>query len=232
MDYNQLQRTLYDIEPGNPQEELRNLREAAGSGGQAPAPQPVTDYSSENYDAPQGSLGLDKDYSVSDFAALAGVQLSESQKNADYARGSDSTPKAKPGRTKHPLDDKLVGSYEYDEDDVEEDFTDAVKQGYKNPQDIKKAFAPTGSSKKGAASKGGAAKQAPSTSMNPKLVSKLENYSGQLETIFRNAKLRSEFEKFLNTHAPKKESAAPRNTNKDSIKESLLKALNEYEKKK
>jgi hypothetical protein len=54
---------------------------------------------------------MDKDYSVSDFAALAGVSVNETQRTgpAGQAKGDDPMPAAKPGRTKHPLKDKLVG---------------------------------------------------------------------------------------------------------------------------
>ena len=40
------------------------------------------------------------------------TEESKKQKDGDYARGSDPMPSAKPGRTTHPLKDKLVGSKE------------------------------------------------------------------------------------------------------------------------
>ena len=48
---------------------------------------------------------------LNDLAKLAGVPLKESQKMgpAGQAKGKDTMPKAEPGRTKHPLKDKLVG---------------------------------------------------------------------------------------------------------------------------
>jgi len=39
-------------------------------------------------------------------------EFNEAQKHGDYARGSDPMPKAKPGRKRHPLKDKLVGETE------------------------------------------------------------------------------------------------------------------------
>lgn len=39
-------------------------------------------------------------------------EILEAQKDADYARGSDPMPRAKPGRKRHPLKDKLVGEAE------------------------------------------------------------------------------------------------------------------------
>ena len=48
---------------------------------------------------------------LNDLAKLAGVPLKESQKMGPegQAKGKDTMPKAEPGRTKHPLKDKLVG---------------------------------------------------------------------------------------------------------------------------
>ena len=48
---------------------------------------------------------------LNDLAKLAGIPLKESQKMgpAGQAKGKDTMPKAEPGRTKHPLKDKLVG---------------------------------------------------------------------------------------------------------------------------
>ena len=48
---------------------------------------------------------------VDSLRALAGIRLDEKQKMgpAGQAKGKDSMPKAEPGRTKHPLKDKLVG---------------------------------------------------------------------------------------------------------------------------
>lgn len=107
MDWHKLQQTLYNLDPTDPSEDLAKLRDAAQAS--AKMSEPRIDYLSESVDVPQGSLTMDRDYSMSDFAALAGIRLDERQKHGDYARGSDPMPKAKPGRTKHPLKDKLVG---------------------------------------------------------------------------------------------------------------------------
>ena len=107
MDYNALQHKLFAMDPTDPREDLAKLR--AQAGGDAPAPAPQVDYIAESASVPEGSLQMDRDYSVADFAALAGVTLNETQKHGDYARGKDPMPKAEPGRTKHPLKDKLVG---------------------------------------------------------------------------------------------------------------------------
>lgn len=123
MDWHKLQQTLFALDPTDPKEDLAKLR-AAAQGSAVPKASETVDYLTESASVPAGSLKIDRDYSVADFAALAGVRIDERQKHGDYARGSDPMPKAKPGRTKHPLKDKLVG-----EEEVEETFVDAVKAG-------------------------------------------------------------------------------------------------------
>ena len=124
MDFNALQHKLFEMDPTDPAEDLRKLAaQANGSGADVP---PAKDYVAESVEVPQGSMPLGID-SVADFAALAGVRIDEKQKDGDYARGSDPMPKAEPGRTKHPLKDKLVG-----ETDIEEGPMDSLKHGFKN----------------------------------------------------------------------------------------------------
>jgi len=112
MDYHALQRKLFNIEPSNPAEDLAKLQAIGGGAQVAPTvPAQVT----ESYDVGEGSLQLDKDYSLSDFAALAGVVTEGKQKtgSAGQAKGKDPMPKmSKPSHTgeqPHPLKDKLVG---------------------------------------------------------------------------------------------------------------------------
>ena len=113
MDYNALQHKLFAMDPTDPKEDLAKLR--AQAGGDAPAPAPQVDYIAESASVPEGSLQMDRDYSVSDFAALAGIRLDEKQKmgSAGQAKGKDPMPStSKPSRTgeqPHPLKDKLVG---------------------------------------------------------------------------------------------------------------------------
>jgi hypothetical protein len=115
MDWNKLQHTLFSLDPTDPKEDLAKMRAAAQGSNTAPAVESV-DYLNESVKVPQGSLEMDRNYSVSDFAALAGVIINESQKTgpAGQAKGKDPMPKAEPGRTKHPLKDKLVGEAEED----------------------------------------------------------------------------------------------------------------------
>ena len=136
MDYNALQHKLFAMDPTDPAEDLAKLR--AQAGGNAPAPAPQVDYIAESASVPEGSLQMDRNYSVNDFAALAGVTLNETQKHGDYARGKGPMPKAEPGRTKHPLKDKLVG-------EEEDPFVNAIDQSFGQGSIAKKiGFSPTG----------------------------------------------------------------------------------------
>ena len=117
MDFNALQHKLFAMDPTDPKEDLAKLR--AQAGGNAPAPAPQVDYIAESASVPEGSLQIDKDYSLSDFAALAGVSESQKMGSAGQAKGKDPMPKTskpslKTGEQPHPLKDKLVGEGEED----------------------------------------------------------------------------------------------------------------------
>lgn len=133
MDWNKLQHKLFAMDPVDPRKELENLRKIA----QTPTPLEEPDLLNESYAIKPGSMPLGIN-SISDFAALAGIRIDEKQLkgSAGQAKGSDPMPDAKPGRTKHPLKDKLVG---------EAGVVDAFKQGYSNYNTIN-AFSRTGSS--------------------------------------------------------------------------------------
>lgn len=109
MDFNALQHKLFQMDPSDPAEDLRKLAAQANGGGNMDAP-PTTNYLEESADVSKGSMPLDI-ASISDFAALAGIVTEGKQKtgSAGQAKGKDPMPKAKPGRTEHPLKDKLVG---------------------------------------------------------------------------------------------------------------------------
>ena len=117
MDYNALQHKLFAMDPTDPAEDLAKLRAQAGS--DAPAPAPQVDYIAESAAVPEGSLQMDKDYSLSDFATLAGVSEGQKTGSAGQAKGKDPMPKTskpnlKTGEQPHPLKDKLVGEGEED----------------------------------------------------------------------------------------------------------------------
>lgn len=76
MDYHALQQKLFALDPSDPREDLAKLQQAAQGGGSAPASE-TKNYLEESAVVPEGSLEMDRDYSVDDFAALAGVKLDE-----------------------------------------------------------------------------------------------------------------------------------------------------------
>jgi hypothetical protein len=143
MDYNALQHKLFAMDPTDPKEDLAKLR--AQAGGAAPAPAPQVDYIAESASVPEGSLQMDRNYSVSDFAALAGV-VTEKQKmgSAGQAKGKDPMPStSKPSRTgeqPHPLKDKLVGEANPDEEDkFHTDLDDLVHKTFGHSSDEEKS---------------------------------------------------------------------------------------------
>jgi paraquat-inducible protein B len=117
MDFYALQQKLFALDPVDPKEDLARLRSQAQGSNTAPVLESI-DYLNESVDVPEGSLKMDRDYSVNDFAALAGVVVEKKQRDADQVRGKEPMPKAEPGRTKHPFQDRLVGEDEINELEV------------------------------------------------------------------------------------------------------------------
>lgn len=76
MDWNKLQKTLYDIEPSNISEDYSKLKSIATGSTHIPDNSNV-DYINESIEVPEGSLNLDNDYSINDFAKLAGIKPKE-----------------------------------------------------------------------------------------------------------------------------------------------------------
>ena len=110
MDFNALQHKLFELDPSDPAEDLRKLTESAGGQAQRNVAETVN-YVQESVEVKEGTMPVEGDYSLNDFAALAGVTLTEAQKKGPegQTKGKDPMPSAKPGCTKHPLKDKLVG---------------------------------------------------------------------------------------------------------------------------
>ena len=81
MDFHALQNKLFQMDPSDPKEDLAKLKAQAANPQQNVAP--TVNYMQESAEVPQGSLELDKDYSVSDFAALAGVVTENIQQEDD-----------------------------------------------------------------------------------------------------------------------------------------------------
>ena len=115
MDFNALQHKLFAMDPVDPREDIAKLK--AQASGEAPAvASESVDYLKESASVPEGSLQMDRDYSVNDFAALAGVVTEGKQRDADQIRHSEPAPKTLPkGSNKNISRDRLVG--ESDKDD-------------------------------------------------------------------------------------------------------------------
>ena len=78
MDFHRLQQKLFELDPTDPKEDLAKLQQVAQGGSVASGTvEPTKDYLRENAEVAEGSLKMDRDYSVSDFAALAGVKTNE-----------------------------------------------------------------------------------------------------------------------------------------------------------
>ena len=120
MDFNALQHKLFALDPSDPAEDMRKLAESAGSEAQKNAA-PDVNYVQESVEVQEGTMPVEGDYSLNDFAALAGVTLNESQKigSAGQLKGKDAIKKNPAGTTKNPTRDKLVG----------EDFKDDFQTG-------------------------------------------------------------------------------------------------------
>ena len=132
MDFNALQHKLFAMDPTDPREDIAKLKAQATGAAPAIASESV-DYITESASVPEGSLKMDKNYSIDDFAALAGVTVSEKrQRDADQVRGKEPMPKAKPGRSNHPYQDRLVG----DSIDYELDELEVVPRGTATPANI------------------------------------------------------------------------------------------------
>jgi hypothetical protein len=130
MDWNKLQHTLFALDPSDPAEDLRKLKESAGATGDVA---PTKDYVVESVEVAQGSMPVEGNYSIADFAALAGVTLTEAQKkgSAGQLKGKDAIKKQPAGTTKNPTRDKLVG-----EADDKMSWRDAAKRGWNKSNNL------------------------------------------------------------------------------------------------
>ena len=206
MDWNKLQHTLFELDPVDPREDLRKLAESAGSDAQKSAT-PDVNYVQESVEVQKGTMPVEGDYSLSDFAALAGVTLNESQKtgSAGQAKAKGLMPKAEPGRTKHPLKDKLVGEEEIDEISAR----DAIKRGWDNHN----TMGAVGLGKDDIINKiglgSGGTKSKPSQTSNPTKTKAepaargsswrdfLKQHTATLQKVAANPKKKAEFDQFM-----------------------------------
>lgn len=130
MDFHKLQQKLFQIEPTDPAaDKAKMIASMQGQPQQSvEVPQNIVQ---ESVDVPQGTMPVEGNYSVSDFAKLAGITLNEGKKkhgSAGQLKGKDAfTKKSKAGpgpETPHPARNKLVG--DSIDNDVDEGLGDAI----------------------------------------------------------------------------------------------------------
>ena len=114
-DFYKMSAMMKELFPSNPEADKKALMSMAGKSEPIETPVVVQ----ESVEVQQGSLQMDKEYSMSDFARLAGVRLNETQKTgrAGQLKGKDKfTKSSKPGgnESPHPARNKLVGEAEED----------------------------------------------------------------------------------------------------------------------
>ena len=114
-DFYKMSAMMKELFPSNPEADKKALMSMAGKSEPIETPVVVQ----ESVEVQQGSLQMDKEYSMSDFARLAGVTLNETQKtgSAGQLKGKDKfTKSSKPGgnESPHPARNKLVGEAEED----------------------------------------------------------------------------------------------------------------------
>jgi len=137
-DFYEMSARMKELFPSNPEADKQALKAMAGNPQESVAP--TKDYVQESVEVAQGSLQMDKEYSISDFARLAGVTLNETQKEgpAGQLQGKDAIAKLSAMTIKNPTRDKLVG----EEDDA---FTKAIDNSFGQGTIAKKiGFSPTG----------------------------------------------------------------------------------------
>ena len=183
MDFAALQQKLFDLDPSDRAEDLRKLTESVGGMPQESA-QTEGNFLQESVQVQEGTMPVEGDYSLSDFAALAGVTLNESQKmgSAGQLKGKDPMPKAK-ARGKHPHVDKLVG----------EDFKDDFKTGRDkyNSLELLRPDDPENNSKTTKTTKTTPVARAGDWK------GFLKQHTAQLQKISADPKKKAEFDKFM-----------------------------------
>lgn len=115
--------------PSDPIADREALMSMAGKTQESVAP--TKDYVQESVEVPQGSMPLGID-SLSDFAKLAGVTEKQHTGSAGQAKGSDPMPStSKPsttGEQPHPLKDKLVGEDHFDSSSTVGEARDKIQR--------------------------------------------------------------------------------------------------------
>ena len=139
MDYHALQQKLFEMDPADPAEDIRKLTEmASGETSVGSETLPVNHLEASVADIPEGSVPLDKDYSINDFAKLAGVQLNEGEKlDQIKTKVKQASAKVKSGAKKGYKVAKTGAKAGYS---GAKSFGAGVKAGYKDPTKLSPAF--------------------------------------------------------------------------------------------
>ena len=222
MDFNALQHKLFALDPSDPAEDLRKLAESAG--GMPQESVPITEsLAQESVEVQQGTMPIEGDYSLSDFAALAGVTLNESQKtgSAGQLKGKDVIKKNPAGTTKNPTKDKLVG---------EDEVGKVMDPNYtvKKAAEFKKWLGATPSNSK--KDKTVAPKKQTSVATIGDYQSFLKQHTVQLKQISADRQKKAEFDKFMAKMAEEIKTPVLRpstDNSVESIKDMLYRKLND-----
>ena len=222
MDFHALQKKLFQIEPTDPAQDKAKLMADLGHAQQAPV-ETVSNTMYESAQVAEGSLQMDRDYSVNDFAKLAGVTLTEGYKTGSpgQLKGKDAfNKKSKPGgnETPHPARGKLVGEKT---DEAPDSAYDSFKKGYKNYNNLGAVgLGKDDLAKKADKTFGGKDKDKPTTGTT----SVADKYSSSIQNILKDPALKKELlilikkansKKMYNSEAQKNrrpQKPKPRNT--------------------
>ncbi len=108
-DFYKMSSMMKDLFPSNPEDDKKALMNMVN---RAPEEVANKDYIAETASVKEGSLSMDKDYSITDFAKLAGVTEAQKTGPEGQLKGKDAfTKSSTPGgnESPHPARDKLVG---------------------------------------------------------------------------------------------------------------------------
>jgi len=131
MDFQKLQQKLFQIEPTDRVADRAAMVASMQGANPQESVQVEENFLQESVNVPQGTMPVEGNYSISDFAKLAGVTLNEGKQkhgSAGQLKGKDAfTKSSKPGgnESPHPARNKLVGDSM--DNDIEEGPIDAVK---------------------------------------------------------------------------------------------------------
>jgi hypothetical protein len=131
MDFQKLQQKLFQIEPTDRAADRAAMVASMQGANPQESVQVEENFLQESVNVPQGTMPVEGNYSISDFAKLAGVTLNEGKQkhgSAGQLKGKDAfTKSSKPGgnESPHPARNKLVGDSM--DNDIEEGPIDAVK---------------------------------------------------------------------------------------------------------